>query len=107
MANPEPSVDEYKKFAMVRVEALTHALRDLPEDRIRYHICWGTWHGPHTTDLPLRNIVDVLLQVRAGAYSIEAGNVRHQHEWRVGQDREMTHPHIPYPRGVQHPPHVA
>ena len=57
MANPEPSIDEYKKFAMLRVEALNHALRGLPEDRIRYHICWGSWHGPHTTDLPLRNIL--------------------------------------------------
>ena len=66
MANPEPSVDEYRKFAMLRVEALNHALRGLPEDRIRYHICWGSWHGPHTTDLPLRSIVDVLLQVHAG-----------------------------------------
>ena len=54
MANPEPSVADYQKFAMLRVEALNQALRDLPEDRIRYHICWGSWHGPHTTDLPLK-----------------------------------------------------
>src|SRR5262249_29982791 len=79
MADPEPSVEEYKKFATVRVEALNHALRGLPEDRIRYHICWGSWHGPHTTDLPLRSIVDVLLQVHPGAFSVEAGNVRHAH----------------------------
>src|SRR6516225_9808835 len=67
MANPEPSIDEYKKFAMLRVEALNHALRGLPEDRIRYHICWGSWHGSHTTDLPLRNILDRHLPPRPGA----------------------------------------
>ena len=86
MANPEPNVADYQKFAMLRVEALNHALRDLPDDQIRYHICWGSWHGPHTTDLPLKNIADVLLQVRAGAFSIEAGNVRHEHEWKVWRD---------------------
>src|SRR5215469_9442332 len=88
MADPEPSVEGYKKFASVRVEALNHALRGLPEDRIRYHICWGSWHGPHMTDLPLRSIVDVL-QVHAGAFSVEAGNVRHAHEWRVWQDVKL------------------
>src|SRR6201993_3727865 len=102
MANPEPSVDEYKKFATVRVEALNQALRGLPEDRIRYHICWGSWHGPHTTDLPLANIVDVLLQVRAGAFSVEAGNVRHAHEWRVWQDVKLPEGKILIPGVVSH-----
>ena len=85
MINPEPPLAEYKKFALVRIDALNHALRGLPEDRIRYHICWGSWHGPHTTDIPLADILDVLLRVTAGAYSVEAGNVRHEHEWRVWQ----------------------
>jgi 5-methyltetrahydropteroyltriglutamate--homocysteine methyltransferase len=75
MIDPEPPLEEYKKFAMVRIEALNHALRGLPEDRVRYHICWGSWHGPHTTDIPLADIVDVMLAVKAGAYSVEAGNV--------------------------------
>jgi methionine synthase II (cobalamin-independent) len=66
MIDPEPPLAEYKKFALVRIEALNHALRGLPEDRIRYHICWGSWHGPHTTDIPLADILDVLLRVRAG-----------------------------------------
>ena len=102
MANPEPSVADYQKFAMLRVEALNHALRDLPEDRIRYHICWGSWHGPHTTDLPLKDIVDVLLQVRAGAFSIEAGNVRHEHEWKVWRDVKLPEGSVLIPGVVGH-----
>ena len=83
MINPEPTVEEYKKFAMMQVDALNHALRGFAEDRIRFHLCWGSWHGPHTTDIPLRDIVDVMLAVNSGAYSFEAGNVRHAHEWKV------------------------
>jgi 5-methyltetrahydropteroyltriglutamate--homocysteine methyltransferase len=83
MINPEPPLNEFKKFEQVRMEALNHALRGLSADRIRFHICWGSWHGPHTTDIPLKDIVDLVLSVNAGAYSVEAGNVRHEHEWRV------------------------
>jgi 5-methyltetrahydropteroyltriglutamate--homocysteine methyltransferase len=107
MANPEPSVDAYRKFALVRVEALNHALRGLPEERIRYHICWGSWHGPHTTDLPLRDIVDVLLKVCVGAYSVEAGNVRHQHEWKVWQDVRLPDGKILIPGVVSHATNVV
>jgi len=107
MANPEPSVEEYQKFAALRVEALNHALRGLPEDRIRYHICWGSWHGPHTTDLPLANIVDLLLRVRAGAFSVEAGNVRHAHEWKVWQDAKLPDGKILIPGVVSHATNVV
>ena len=107
MANPEPSVADYQKFAMLRVEALNHALRELPEDRIRYHICWGSWHGPHSTDLPLRSIVDVLLQVHAGAFSIEAGNVRHEHEWKVWRDVKLPEGKILIPGVVSHATNVV
>ena len=107
MANPEPSVAEYQKFAMLRVEALNQALRDLPEDRIRYHICWGSWHGPHTTDLPLKLIIDVLLQVHAGAFSIEAGNVRHEHEWKVWRDVKLPDGKILLPGVVSHATNVV
>ena len=97
MINPEPPLDEFKKFEQVRMEALNHALRGLSADRIRFHICWGSWHGPHTTDIPLKDIVDLVLSVNAGAYSVEAGNVRHEHEWRVWKDdeaagRQAAHP---------------
>jgi 5-methyltetrahydropteroyltriglutamate--homocysteine methyltransferase len=81
--DPAPTAEEYRKFAAVRIEALNHALAGLPEDRIRYHLCWGSWHGPHTTDAPLKEIANVILQVKAGAFSLEAANPRHEHEYHV------------------------
>jgi 5-methyltetrahydropteroyltriglutamate--homocysteine methyltransferase len=73
----------YRRWAELRVEALNHALHGIPEDRVRYHLCWGSWPGPHVTDIPLEQIVDLVLRVNAGAYSLEAGNPRHAHEWKV------------------------
>lgn len=84
--NPEPSIEDYQAFTRIRVEALNYALRDLPQEQIRFHLCWGSWHGPHTTDLELKNIVDLMLEIDAGAYSFEAANARHEHEWKVWQD---------------------
>jgi 5-methyltetrahydropteroyltriglutamate--homocysteine methyltransferase len=81
--DPAPTAEEYRKFAAVRIEALNHALEGLPEDRVRYHVCWGSWHGPHTTDAPLEEIANVILQVKAGAFSLEAANPRHEHEYHV------------------------
>jgi 5-methyltetrahydropteroyltriglutamate--homocysteine methyltransferase len=83
---PEMSVDEYRAYARVRVEALNHALRDIPEEQVRLHICWGSGHGPHKNDIPLERIVDLVLDVKAQVYSIEAANPRHDHEWRVWRD---------------------
>ena len=77
------SPQRYREWAELRVEALNHALAGIPEDRIRYHVCFGSWHVPHVADAPLEEIVDLIVKVRAGAYSIEAANVRHEHEWRV------------------------
>jgi 5-methyltetrahydropteroyltriglutamate--homocysteine methyltransferase len=107
MIDPEPSVEDYKKFTMVRVEALNHALRGLPQERIRFHLCWGSWHGPHTTDIPMRDIVDVMLAVNAGAYSFEAGNVRHEHEWRVWEDVKLPDGKIILPGVVSHATNVV
>ncbi len=107
MINPEPPLAEYKKFARMRIDALNHALRGLPEDRIRYHICWGSWHGPHTTDIPLADIVDLVLAVRAQGYSVEAGNVRHEHEWRVWQDVKLPDGKIVIPGVVSHATNVV
>jgi 5-methyltetrahydropteroyltriglutamate--homocysteine methyltransferase len=107
MINPEPTVEEYKKFATVQVEALNHALRGLPQDRIRFHLCWGSWHGPHTTDIPLRDIVDLMLAVNAGAYSFEAGNVRHEHEWKVWQEVKLPDDKVILPGVVSHATNVV
>jgi len=107
MINPEPSLDEYRKFAKVQVEALNHAIRDLPQERIRFHLCWGSWHGPHTTDIPMRDIVDVMLAINARAYSFEAGNVRHEHEWKVWQDVKLPGDKLILPGVVSHATNVV
>ena len=107
MLDPHPTLDEYKRYAMLRVDALNHALRDLPEDRIRYHICWGSWHGPHTMDIPLRDIVDVMLRVKAQAYSVEAGNVRHEHEFKVWRDVKLPDGKLLIPGVVSHATNVV
>jgi 5-methyltetrahydropteroyltriglutamate--homocysteine methyltransferase len=107
MINPEPTVEEYKKFATVQVEALNYALRGLPRDRIRFHLCWGSWHGPHTTDVPMRDIVELMLAVNAQAYSFEAGNVRHEHEWKVWQDVKLPDDRLILPGVVSHATNVV
>ena len=104
---PEPSVEDYVAFTRLRVEALNYALRDLPEDRIRFHLCWGSWHGPHTTDIAMADIVGSMLQINAGAYSFEAGNVRHEHEWKVWQDVELPEGKLILPGVVSHATNVV
>lgn len=103
---PAPTVEDYVTFTELRVEALNHALRGLPEDRIRYHLCWGSWHGPHTTDLPLSDIVRTMLKVNAGAYSFEAANARHEHEWRVWEDVALPEGKLILPGVVGHATNV-
>ena len=107
MINPAPPVAEYRKLSMIRVEALNHALRGLPRDRIRFHLCWGSWHGPHVTDIPLRDIVDVMLAVDCQAYSFEAGNVRHEHEWKVWREVKLPDDRILIPGVVSHATNVV
>jgi 5-methyltetrahydropteroyltriglutamate--homocysteine methyltransferase len=107
MVNPEPTAEDYRRFAMVRVEALNHAIRDLPRDRIRFHLCWGSWHGPHMTDIPMRDIVDVMLAINAQAYSFEAGNVRHEHEWTVWQGVKLPDDKLILPGVVSHATNVV
>ncbi len=107
MVNPAPSAEDYRKFSMIRVEALNHALRGLPHDRIRFHLCWGSWHGPHVTDIPMRDIVEVMLAVNCQAYSFEAGNVRHEHEWRVWEDVKLPDGKILIPGVVSHATNVV
>jgi 5-methyltetrahydropteroyltriglutamate--homocysteine methyltransferase len=105
--NPQPSVEEYRKFTMVRVEALNYAIRGLPQDRIRFHLCWGSWHGPHTTDIAMRDIVEVMLAIDAQAYSFEAGNVRHEHEWKIWQDVKLPDGKLILPGVVSHATNVV
>jgi len=101
-----PSLEDYRKFTMVRVEALNHALRGIPQELTRFHCCWGSWHGPHTTDIELKDIVDMLLEINTGSYSFEAANVRHEHEWKVWQDVKLPEGKVLVPGVVSHATNV-
>ncbi|HUI79729.1 MAG TPA: cobalamin-independent methionine synthase II family protein [Bryobacteraceae bacterium] len=98
----QASPQRYREWANLRVEALNHALAGIPEDRIRYHVCFGSWHVPHVADAPLEEIVDLILKVRAGAYSIEAANVRHEHEWRVWENKKLPAGKVLIPGVITH-----
>jgi 5-methyltetrahydropteroyltriglutamate--homocysteine methyltransferase len=98
----QQSPKKFRDWAELRVEALNRALAGIPEDRIRYHICFGSWHVPHVADAELADIVDLILMVKAGAYSIEAANVRHEHEWQVWQKVKLPPGKILIPGVVTH-----
>jgi 5-methyltetrahydropteroyltriglutamate--homocysteine methyltransferase len=98
----QQSPEHYRKWAELRIEALNHALSGIPAERVRYHVCFGSWHVPHMADAPLEAIVDLILQVPAGAYSIEAANVRHEHEWRVWENVQLPQDKILIPGVVTH-----
>jgi len=98
----EPTPEEYRKFAEIRIEALNMALQGLPEDRIRYHLCWGSWPGPHSTDAPLEEIAEVILKVNAGAFSIEGANTMHEHEYHVWERIKFPEGKILIPGVVAH-----
>jgi len=95
-------LEAFKRRALQRAEVLNHALADIPEEQIRYHICWGSWHGPHAYDLPMDEAVDLLLAVKAGAYSFEAANVRHEHEYHVWERVRLPEGKILIPGVVTH-----
>jgi 5-methyltetrahydropteroyltriglutamate--homocysteine methyltransferase len=103
---PEPSLEDYRAFTMVRVEALNHALRGIPQELTRFHCCWGSWHGPHTTDIELKDIVDLLLRIDCGSYSFEASNARHEHEWKVWRDVDLPDDKVLVPGIVSHATNV-
>jgi 5-methyltetrahydropteroyltriglutamate--homocysteine methyltransferase len=105
--DPSVTLEQYRDYARMCIAALNHALGGIPEERVRYHMCWGSWHGPHLTDIPLRDIVDLLLTVRAGALSIEAGNVRHEHEWKVWQEVTLPESRTLIPGVVSHATNVV
>jgi 5-methyltetrahydropteroyltriglutamate--homocysteine methyltransferase len=92
----------YRRWAQLRVDALNHALAGIPEDRVRYHVCFGSWHVPHVADAPLEAIIDLILQVNAGAYSIEAANPRHEWEWEVWERTALPDGKILIPGVISH-----
>jgi 5-methyltetrahydropteroyltriglutamate--homocysteine methyltransferase len=95
-------LDAFRRRSIVRVEALNHALANIPEEQIRYHLCWGSWHGPHAHDLELIHIVDIMLRVKAQAYLVEAANARHEHEWAVWESVKLPAGKILVPGVITH-----
>jgi 5-methyltetrahydropteroyltriglutamate--homocysteine methyltransferase len=104
---PPRSLADYRKWAAVRVEALNHALQGIPEEQSRYHLCWGSWNGPHTNDVAIKSIIDLVLRIRVGGYSIEMANPRHEHEWRVWQEVELPKGRVLIPGLVSHSTNVV
>lgn len=104
---PEPSAEDYRAFTRLRVEAINRAIEGLPKDRIRLHLCWGSWHGPHTTDIELREILPVVLEAQVGQLSFEAGNVRHEHEWAHWQEAAIPDGLVLVPGVVSHATNVV
>ncbi len=85
---PPASLADYRKWVDKQIELINYSLRGIPEDRVRYHVCWGSWNGPHTTDVPLRDLVDQIYQIKAGCFVIEGANPRHEHEWKVWGEKK-------------------
>lgn len=104
---PPATFGDYLAWADLRIEALNRALKGIPEDRVRYHLCWGSWNAPHTGDVPLKDIVHLLLRLNVGAYSIEAANVRHEHEWHLWESVKLPAHKILIPGVISHATNVV
>jgi 5-methyltetrahydropteroyltriglutamate--homocysteine methyltransferase len=104
---PPGSFAEYRKWVETHMDVLNAAIAGLPPERIRYHVCWGSWPGPHTSDVPLADIVDLILKVNAGAYVIEGANPRHEHEWKVWQDVKLPAGKVLIPGVISHATNVV
>jgi 5-methyltetrahydropteroyltriglutamate--homocysteine methyltransferase len=104
---PPASFAEYRNWVSMNVEAINHALQGIPEERVRYHVCWGSWPGPHSTDVPLKDIVDLVLKVKAGTYLIEGANPRHEHEWRVWESVKLPEGKALAPGFISHATNVV
>ncbi len=105
--NPEPSYEDYRAFTQVRIDALNHALRGIDPAQVRVHTCWGSWHGPHVTDLPFKEIVDQVLTINAAGITFEAANARHEHEWRIWEDTKLPEGKYLIPGIVSHATNVV
>jgi 5-methyltetrahydropteroyltriglutamate--homocysteine methyltransferase len=104
---PPASFADYREWLALQVEVLNDAIAGLPADRIRYHVCWGSWPGPHTTDVPLKDVVDLILGMKVGAYVIEGANPRHEHEWRVWENAKLPEGRVLIPGVISHATNVV
>jgi 5-methyltetrahydropteroyltriglutamate--homocysteine methyltransferase len=99
---PEWSVEDYRRYLEFAVEVINHAVEGLPEEQVRFHMCWGSGHRPHVYDIGFQHFADLLLKINAQAYSFEASNVRHEHEWRIWEDLKLPQGKILVPGVVGH-----
>jgi 5-methyltetrahydropteroyltriglutamate--homocysteine methyltransferase len=104
---PPASFADYRGWLAQQVEIINHAIEGLPQDRIRYHVCWGSWPGPHVSDVPLKDIVDLILKVKVGAYVIEGANPRHEHEWQVWKNARLGPGQVLIPGVISHATNVV
>lgn len=104
---PPASLADYRKWAALQVEAINHALEGIPAEKVRYHVCWGSWPGPHTTDVPLKEIVDLVLKVNAGTYLIEGANPRHEHEWQLWESVKLPEDKVLAPGVISHATNIV
>ena len=104
---PPASFDDYKHWLAQQVDIINHAIEGLPADRIRYHVCWGSWPGPHVSDVPLKDVVDLILKIKVGAYVIEGANPRHEHEWKVWQNAKLGAGQVLIPGVISHATNVV
>ena len=104
---PPASFADYRKWLEHQIEVLNHAIEGIPQDRIRYHVCWGSWPGPHTTDVPLKDIVDILMKANVGAFLIEGANPRHEHEWEVWQNVKLPEGKVLIPGVISHATNIV
>ncbi|HJX20785.1 MAG TPA: hypothetical protein VJ454_07310, partial [Steroidobacteraceae bacterium] len=104
---PPKSLKDYRAWLAKQVEITNHAIKGLPRDKIRYHICWGSWPGPHSSDVPFKDIADLVLKVRAGGYSIELANPRHEHEWRLWETLKLPKDTVLIPGVISHATNIV
>jgi 5-methyltetrahydropteroyltriglutamate--homocysteine methyltransferase len=104
---PPKSLKEYRAWLGRQVEIINHAIKGLPREKIRYHVCWGSWPGPHTSDVPFKDIADLVLKVRAGGYSIELANPRHEHEWRLWEHLTLPKDTVLIPGVISHATNIV
>jgi len=104
---PPKTLEEYRGWLARQVEIINHAIKGLPREKIRYHVCWGSWPGPHSSDVPFKDIADLVLQVRAGGYSIELANPRHEHEWRLWEHLKLPKDTVLIPGVISHATNIV